>query len=246
MNYLQEYETVSVKQMLLHHSIINCLLRSQDNPFGILDYDCFVFRKECFQEITALPTNTAMQGFFAYKNVSLKLDFPETFFLFFNTQLLRNLCSVYDVGAERIDWQDLPSRTKNVLQAIGLGPGCLPEEHKDNFDTLRVLMALSLVEGIPYKLIKDYDCSARFHGDIVHIGGVSHPNYFRDPWKFMGSYFWRLLLQVETEQSLRTFYAEEYGGISADQLLVDNSEFTNTFTRGEFQKVDEFVNKIAS
>jgi hypothetical protein len=245
MNFLQEYEAVCVNQMLLHHDIVNCLLDSQERPFGILDYDCFVLKDECFQEIAALPDNAVMQGFFAYKNKSLDLNFPETFFLFFNTQLLRNLCSQYGVGAERIDWQDLPYRAKTALQAIGLSSNLLPEEHKANFDTLRVLMALSLVEDIPYKLIRNYECSARFHGDIVHIGGVSHPTFFKDPWKFMGSYFWRRLLQFETEPSLKKFYAEEYGPLTADQLLVDNFNFTRNFEKSEFEKVDDFVKEIS-
>ena len=105
-----------------HHEVLNLLLREIPQPFGITDYDCFVFRPEYLRAIEAIDPRTSAQVFFANHNDILDIWVPETFLLGLNQPVLAELMSRYRVGTNQIHWDDLSTAAQERLATLGIGP----------------------------------------------------------------------------------------------------------------------------
>jgi hypothetical protein len=243
---LNRYLTVKTPILVRHYIVINSLFNSGNESFGILDFDCFVYDANFFEQISQIKEDVSFQTYFAYENKNLGLSFPETFFLFMNASVINDLRKRYSVSAAPISWSELNSQLQHKLGLIGIGPKRMPEQHKSNFDTLRLIMALSLCEKRPFNFLQKKDCYTRFHEDIVHVGGVSYPIGFSDTWKFLGSYFWLSVLEAEHDIELRQHYSKKYGKISARKLLDDNPTFSAEVEGKELETVDRIVSRLIS
>ena len=223
-----------INAILDHWDVLDVLFDEVRTNFGILDYDCYVFDSSCFERIAATDDNTAIQACFYRDNPVLGLKVPETFLLFFNTKIINGLRAKYGINCSKYRWHTLPEKAQAALSKLGLGQDMLPEVHKPYFDTLRALMMLSLVDGVPYRYVEQLPASPAPSDTAFHVGGVSDPRNTAGIWALRGSYFWRRVLETQASDELRAHYYRRYGKLTAEELL--NS------TEGSDEKIDpEFL-----
>ncbi|MBA3504483.1 MAG: hypothetical protein H0T80_01725 [Betaproteobacteria bacterium] len=148
-----------------HGDVISLLLANNDSNFGILDHDCYAFDPKVFAQLDP-GARESMLGVFPGFSSKTGIFYPETYFLFFHTKLLRELMQRHRVDA---GWyRQAPASAAAQLERIGLGPHMFLKDHHNFFDTLHVLLALALSEGM----------AVRFLGtprelSVFHVGGTS-------------------------------------------------------------------------
>lgn len=150
---------------LSHGDVITLLLRNNQSNFGILDHDLYIFEPKVFKKLN-LEDNECMRGIFRKQSRHTKFDYPETFFLFFNTPLLKSIMRRYKVEARL--YKRVPKRIQLNLERIGLSKGIYLKSHHNFFDTLHVILALAYSEGLHVGYIESND-----HQSVCHVGGTS-------------------------------------------------------------------------
>ena len=94
------------------------------------------------------------------------MTFPLTFFLFFNAEALRQLMHRYKVNAGQ--YREIPVTAREAMARIGLGPKTYWKHYHDFRDTLHVLLALAISDGMKFRFLSsDEDAHAK------HVGGTS-------------------------------------------------------------------------
>ena len=99
-------------------------------------------------------------------SASADITFPLTYFLFFNAEALQALMRRYAVDA-RI-YREIPATAKDAMARVGLGPGTFWKHYHTFYDTLHVLLAVALAEGLKYRFL-----SSEEKLPAMHVGGTS-------------------------------------------------------------------------
>ncbi len=150
---------------LTHGDVISLLLETNSGNFGLLDHDCYVFDPAVFDDLAPGPAQclTAVYG-----GVSARtgLPYPETYFLFLNTSVLRDIARRYDVEART--YHAVPEHLQSVVERAGLGLGVYVKDHVSFLDTLHLMLLLAIAEGFESRFLQWVDDSS-----IAHIGGTS-------------------------------------------------------------------------
>jgi hypothetical protein len=223
--HLRAKELITFPLVLNHDQVIDYLLTWMDKPFGLLDYDCFVFAKDCFYKIKNISENTSFAAYYGALNEELGVVFPETFFVFINTPVLYQLQKKYGVDSKIIRWDDLPITAQKKLTEVGINREQLPESRKDYFNTLRVLMALSLAENYQFAFPPEgfINYMEDQPDDIFHVGSTFGVPYYgaktTSLYRARGAYFWYRALELEDNLEIREKYYKKYGYWSTDELL---------------------------
>jgi len=148
-----------------HGDVITLLLLESASNFGLVDHDCFVFDSRIFAAVEPGPRDclTAIYG-----GVSAKtgLPYPETYLLFLNVTVLKDLMARYHVDA-RI-YRNVPASLKDKLATVGMGGGVYVKDDRTFFDTLHLLLALAYADGIACHFVQGFGKEA-----IAHVGGTS-------------------------------------------------------------------------
>ena len=178
------------KQVVSHGKVLDMLFDAYPQPFGILDYDCFVFNPACFHSMSDLEDGQMMNTIFFQESPMLGRT-PQTFFLFFNAPLLQSLRKKYKVNCGITNFsKGLPDDAVKKLKEIGIDEYHYPEYNKPYFDTLRLIYALGVAEGCKGNFLDQYHSDPLNDTDVFHVGGVADPNTTYGWWGVRGSYFW--------------------------------------------------------
>jgi len=149
---------------LAHGDVVTLLIEGTDAPFGLLDHDCYVFDAACFDaEPPQRPE--CMTAWFRSLSAKTGHAYPETFFLVLDAPRLRDIMRRHRVDAGI--YRRIPGRLRQPLARLGLRDGVAFKDHHDYFDTLHLIVALALSEGLTIR----FPASAA--GGIVHLGGTS-------------------------------------------------------------------------
>lgn len=239
---LKVTEFVVIKRKVSHGSVLDLLFDKFRNPFGILDYDCFVLNPNYFLQMHKLEQNTLVNAFFVFENKVLNLDIPETYFLFFNTPLINKIKEKFQVNSKLITRDKLSTEVKNSLLSLGIDQFHNPEEHKDYYDTLRTLILLGKTEGYKCNFIKRYPTIAKPYNDIFHVGGGHNTNDFSNTWRTRGTYLWRRSLEVCNYPELQNYYWNRFGSGLSREILKQFPEVCKKIGNDFFSFLEEIVN----
>jgi len=210
-----------------HGQVLDFLFKELDKPFGILDYDCFVLNPIIFEEIKLINPETFINAIFMYHNKMLGLEIPETFFLYFNTQILKMIKQKFHVSCMPFHFNGLSKKVKRRLNTIGIDKDHFPEDYKNYFDTLKLLISLGLAEGYKIDFIRKYPTLSQPNMEIFHIGGVSTPLATKGLWNFRGSYFWWRCLEECRDPILQENYKKTHDKITSQELLEKHPTYSS-------------------
>jgi len=143
--------------------------------------------------------------------------FPETFILFINQPVIAQIMKTYHVDASEKKWNEIHENVKNKFIEAGLSQNHLIESYKNFFDTLRVIMALCVIEDKNFyfpELFSQFETTK-----IFHVGSASKFNKVAKPWDLRAAYFWNKALEQEQDQWLASKYFSKYGHRSTNDIL---------------------------
>jgi hypothetical protein len=148
-----------------HGNVISLLLANHRGNFGIVDHDCYVFDDAVFDQL-APAGDECLVSLFGEASRSVEITFPLTYFLFFNAEALRLLMRRYDVDARL--YREIPATAREAMARIGLGPTTFWKNYHNFRDTLHVLLAVAVAEGLKFRFLSsDEELPA------MHVGGTS-------------------------------------------------------------------------
>jgi hypothetical protein len=237
---------VTLGSRLEHGRVLDLLLDHFRAPFGILDYDCFVFNPSYFHRLTSIAPRSMLNALFQFRGPGPGIEFPETFMLFFNSPVVRSLRRRYRASCRQVAYSQLPGGIRKRLAVVGIDATHMPEGYKSIFDTLRLVLALGMAEGHQCNFVERFTASSMPLDQIFHVGAVAYGDDARmagaSRWNLRGAYFWRRALECHEDADLRRRYRAKFGDISASQLLAD-SQFSR-YVKPEFLSfVERVVNR---
>lgn len=153
------------RSSVAHGQVINLLLTNHRGNFGIVDHDCYVFDDAVFGQL-APASDECVLSLFSETSRSVGTTFPLTYFLFFNSDVLRQLMQRYQVGAQM--YRQIPATAVDAMARIGLGPTIFWKDYHNFRDTLHVLFAVAVAEGLKFRFLSSDD-----EQPAMHVGGTS-------------------------------------------------------------------------
>lgn len=148
-----------------HGHVISLLLANHRGNFGIIDHDCYVFDHTLFEQL-APADDECLLSLFGEASRSVAFTFPLTFFLFFNAEVLRRLMQRYELDARL--YRKTPATARDAMARIGLGPTTFWKNYHNFRDTLHVLLAVAVAEGLKVRFL-----SSAQKLPAMHVGGTS-------------------------------------------------------------------------
>ena len=220
---------------LSHGTVLTLLLASNEGPFGVLDHDCYVFDTSVFGDL-GFGERDCLVAAFGNTAPQLGIPYPETYFLYFNSKLLKPIMQRYGVDARA--YRKLPTAARDPLATIGVRDGVYLKEYQNYFDTLHVLLLLALAEGLTVRFLQSVEADS-----IAHVGstssGVAHTK------DLMHSYVQLRFLELLNDLRLRHLYRRR------TYPFRESSEVSSRIPRSpeavaRMNGVDELTRRIAS
>ena len=211
---------IYINKLIPHGVVIDIFLEKFRKPFGILDFDCFVFSPSILSELKILDKNSMMNSIFSFENKKLSLEIPETYLLFFNTPLINEIKKRYRVNSEVTTIEKLNNKLKMKLKTIGIDKNNYPDTHRGNFlDTLRLWYLLGLTDGYRCNFVRKYPFYPLINKEIFHVGGGHKTGKLNTVWNTRGTYLWRRALETCCHQELQKYYRLRYGSMTSHQIF---------------------------
>jgi len=210
---------IKINGMYSHGDVINMLVKWVESPFGILDYDCFVFNSNLLYEALKIEKHQQLNAFFSHIDKVNKIEVPSTFFMFINSPLYRKLMQEYHVDCKHKTYLELSKNVRDKIKPIGINRRQLLELYKNYFDTLQLLIVLGIADGYEVNFIERFPAVFNPSKEIFHVGGISDPNSYKHLWGVRGSYLWRLALNNHIDKELISYYESQYGRVTPDDIL---------------------------
>ncbi len=200
------------KSSVSHGYMINMLLQNNEQNFGIIDHDFYLFDSTVLDRLK-FAENECMLSILGDVSGRTGLTYPLTHFLYMNTAPLKELMSRYRVGAQ--SYRRLPRLTRQKLREIHLQDKSFLKDYHNFFDTLHVLLALAYAEGWCTPLIELKTKEAAYH-----LGGTSIGTHHTK--ELVQLYIGLLLLEFVNDKEITQRYADSFEPYqsSADVLLI--------------------------
>lgn len=232
-----------------HDQVIDYLLDWMDSSFGILDDDCFVFSPSLFSMIRSISSQISFCSCYGFESYKHSMVFPETFFLYLNAPLLKKIKKEFGVGGLTTTWDQLPDKVKEKISEFGFSKDKLPEDNKGYFDTLRVLMVLSLAQDYPFRFINDkyINYLKDESKNVFHVGAVTAVPFRGistvSKSRTRGSYFWYRALEQCPDTKIKLKYYRQYGYSSSNQVLLKFPNAKERIGNYFFESVEEVISE---
>ena len=167
---IPKFELETNNRPFLYDRVLDLLMECNKSNFGVLDPDCFVLGNEIFSNLQIKDSEFALSPFTSLNKRS-NITFPRTFFLFFNTSVIRHLRKQFQISFKRC-WL-LPSRLEPHLTDLNLGYHNFPHDTLNYLDNFQLIWAIGLHRGLSF--------GVRPQGKITHVGAGN--NYLTDAWR---------------------------------------------------------------
>lgn len=148
-----------------HGDVISLLLRHQCGNFGIVDHDCYVFDSRMLSQLDPAAVE-CMVGPFKQYNERTGVSFPLTHLLYFNAKALYGVMQRHGIDARQ--YRHAPVSAHEAMAKLGLGPHDHFKNYQDFHDTLHVLLAVAMSEGLRVRYLP-----LQGEAPVIHVGGTS-------------------------------------------------------------------------
>ena len=226
-------------KMIDHARVLDMILDNFGKPFGILDYDCFVFEPSLFDELPKIESDVMMNVLFCQKDNQLEIKTPATFIAFLNTDLINQIKQRFDVNSQSKYFFEISKEVKNQLKLIGVDEEHQLEQYKSYFDTLQLWNALGLSLGYEVNFIKELN--TREADGIFHVGAGSSHTSLKRYWAKRGTYFWRRALETCPYSDLQEQYYRKYGPMKTADIHEQVPGLVEELGNVYFENVEKIV-----
>jgi hypothetical protein len=208
---------------LAHSEVIHELIEVLDKPFWLVDHDCYVLDvKALHEERQKLGTCAGLAFYSSIPSLIHGTLVPETFLLLLNPGTIRRLQKNYGITCRSYRWTELPENVKARLAVVGMGHDRLPEDHKQYFDTLRVVALLAQADGCGFIMEHSYSGVCQPYPEVIHIGGTSWPTWPLQELEWyagLGTYFWCRCLEKCRSDRIQNEYSKRWPQIPDSQTI---------------------------
>ncbi len=237
---LPNLQVIQFSPYILDHAIIlDFLLHSLENPFGILDYDCFVYEPELIPQLQNLQKDELLSALFCQTDNDLGLQSPETFVAWLNPRPIREIQKKYSVTSAGTYYLPLSEKVKNALQKIGIDEENPIEKYKGYLDTTRLWVCLGYSEGYKVRFVKSLN--TREADGVFHVGAGTSNSILKRYWSRHGTYFWRRTLETCPDEALKAHYYSQYGKMTTTDIINKVPEIKNQLGDVYFENVEKIV-----
>lgn len=154
-----------------HGDVVSLLLDHHRGDFAIVDHDCYLLDPKLLAQLQP-RTGECLVALFSDRHPHVDLDLPLTHALALNAQTLRAIARRHGVGAR--SYRHTPPQARAAFARLGLGPDGFLKPYQRYHDTLHVLLALALAEGLQVRVP---DAA----GAALHLGGTSIGSHHTKP-----------------------------------------------------------------
>jgi len=233
--------TITIKRMVDHGKIIDLILDHFPKPFGLIDYDCFVFNKSFFENIKKIPDQTLTNSVFHWHDEMLNIDIPGTYFMFLNPKEINKIRGEYRSNCRTAYYCQLSNKIKNQLSILGMNNNGRLMNNHSIFDTMHVVVALGISQGKSINFLEQYNNESQRFEDIIHIGSVSTPNKINSMYSLRGSLFWRKALEAHPSGELRQHYYKLFGEKTSEELIREHPERYKRISQDFLNTIDRLI-----
>jgi len=164
---------------ILYDRVLDLLVEENEFDFGVLDQDCFVLDESLFDQLQFQRDELVKSPFFT-RNEEAGIEFPRTYFLYFNVSVVKSIRDKYRISFRRC-WT-LPASLEEKLAELNLGYHNFPHPSLNYFDNFQLIWAMAMHERIPFGRVPTMHgqgavCSER----VVHVG-AGHA-YLTEPYR---------------------------------------------------------------
>ena len=153
---------------ILYDRVLDLLMEESEFDFGILDQDCFVLDESLFDQLQFQRNELVMSPFFT-RNEEAGIEFPRTYFLYFNVPVVKSIRDKYRISFRRC-WT-LPVSLEEKLAELNLGYRNFPHASLNYFDNFQLIWAMAMHERIPFgRMPTTHGRGAACAERVVHIG----------------------------------------------------------------------------
>jgi len=233
---------LEISRTIPHGDVIDLLLDGIHEPFGIMDYDCIIFDPSYFSKLKELTNNSLLNAIFGQRNRVLDLDIPETFIMFLNTPIIREICTSFQIDSNVVYYSKLNTNVKSKLLEIGVDSTHLPEAFKDFIDTTKLWIALGLSEHYQIGFVdRHYTLSDDFV-NVFHAGAGNKTNRLNTIWNVRGTYYWRRTLEACKDEDLQKKYYQKYGNLKSEEIPLMVPDLCKQIGKSYFEVIEKIIN----
>lgn len=160
---------------LPHGDAVSLLIREHRGDFAIVDHDAYIFDPSLLEQLRP-SASECMVAVYAQASQRCNLVYPLTHVLGLQAENLCRLMDKYAVDARL--YREAPASTLAALQRIGLGRRTFMKDYQQFHDTLHVLLAVALAEGLQLRIADEPEESQVFHVGGTSIGSHHTKNLF--------------------------------------------------------------------
>ncbi len=167
------------------------LVLCNDENFGWIDIDCFIFNPKIFDEITCIDNNTTHNCVWSFSCANIcQYNILHTYIMFFNINAYRNVnkISPIDLGVYIYPGQqNRPPIQHNIFNEtqVKLINKIMPansypryrlnhDQSQNFFDTHIAYQLIASTMGYKINLIRDFDDIKYYSDEAIHISSVSY------------------------------------------------------------------------
>lgn len=225
-----------------HGKVIDLCINKIPASFGILDADCFLFDSNLLEEMIEVPDHAIWNACFARRTDNKWKRTSETFFLFFNRNLVLKIMNKYSVSTDYIKYNELPMRLRIKLEKIGIDAKHPLETDKPGYlDTTRILMVLAKEEGYSVNFIREF--TTKKSEGIFHIGAGHNHSNLDFYWNRRGAYFWRRVIETCPFDDLKDHYNKKYGLITSNDIKRAYPDLEREMGETYFLNIENIVSQ---
>ncbi len=168
------YETGAF--IMSHGRVVEALLMAANEPFWLVDHDCFLRDRNFLAEIECevkIGNTIGATVFTEGCGLGLSSSGIATFLMYLNPEKIRAVQSKFRAGAGAVTWAKMSRRSRQMLLKLGVTYGMYPQHWKSYFDTFRLIDALAHHEEMQF--IRSFTFGTSFHLNncAVHLGQTS-------------------------------------------------------------------------
>ena len=110
-----QFKLTTYRGSIVFDRVLDLLMECNETDFGIIDQDCFVLDRGFFKSLRIRDNEFAVSPF-SNVNKASNIVFPRTYFLLFNTRIIKSIRSEYELSFKSC-WT-IPARTRGQIGRV--------------------------------------------------------------------------------------------------------------------------------